>query len=146
MIRAPYRLLFSLLLAVPSLSFADESDRHKVDMPAPAVSVFREEMLMKLQALHQVEAALAAGKPAEAAPFVERHLGMGAMGQHAKFPPEARPGRYLPDTMHALGRQSHRNGSELAEALKAGDRPRIDAALRDVTATCVACHSTYRIH
>ena len=146
MIRAPYRLLFSLLLAVPSLSFADESDRHKVDMPAPAVSVFREEMLMKLQALHQTEAALAAGKPAEAAPFVERHLGMGAMGQHAKLPPEARPGRYLPDAMHALGRQSHRNGSELAEALKAGDRPRIDAALRDVTATCVACHSTYRIH
>ncbi len=71
---------------------------------------------------------------------------MGAMGQHAALPPEARPGRYLPDAMFALGRQSHRHGSELAEALKADDRARIDAALRDVTATCVACHSTYRIH
>lgn len=146
MIRALLRLFLSLLVTLPSLSFADESDRQKVDMPAPAASALREEMLMKLQALHQTEAALAAGQPAEAAPFVERHLGMGAMGQHAKLPPEARPGRYLPDAMHALGRQSHRNGSELAEALKAGDRPRIDAALRDVTATCVACHATYRIH
>lgn len=146
MIRALLRLFLSLLVTLPSLSFADESDRQKVDMPAPAASALREEMLMKLQALHQTETALAAGQPAEAAPFVERHLGMGAMGQHAKLPPEARPGRYLPDAMHALGRQSHRNGSELAEALKAGDRPRIDAALRDVTATCVACHATYRIH
>ena len=90
--------------------------------------------------------ALAAGKPTDAVEFVERHLGMGAMGQHAALPMEARPGRYLPETMHAIGRQSHRHGSELSAALKAGDRPRIDAALRDVTATCVACHSTYRLY
>lgn len=140
------RLLPFLLLAFPVLSSADESARQKVDMPPPAVSALREEMLMKLQALHKVETALAAGNPAEAAPFVERHLGMGAMGQHAALPPEARPGRYLPDAMHSIGRQSHRIGSELAEALKAGDRPRIDAGLRDITATCVACHSSYRLH
>jgi hypothetical protein len=140
------RLLPLLLLATPALSPADESTRQKVDMPPPAASALREEMLMKLQALHKVEAALAAGNPAEAAPFVERHLGMGAMGQHAALPPEARPGRYLPDAMHNIGRQSHRIGSELAEALNAGDRPRIDAGLRDITATCVACHSSYRLH
>ena len=140
------RLLPLLLLTIPALSPADESTRQKVDMPPPAASALREEMLMKLQALHKVEAALAAGNPAEAAPFVERHLGMGAMGQHAALPPEARPGRYLPEAMHSIGRQSHRIGSELAEALKAGDRPRIDAGLRDITATCVACHSSYRLH
>jgi hypothetical protein len=140
------RLLPLLLLAIPALSPADESTRQKVDMPPPAASALREEMLMKLQALHKVEAALAAGNPAEAAPFAERHLGMGAMGQHAALPPEARPGRYLPEAMHSIGRQSHRIGSELAEALKAGDRPRIDAGLRDITATCVACHSSYRLH
>jgi len=140
------RLLPLLLLIVPALSPADETVRQKVDMPPPAASALREEMLMKLQALHKVEAALAAGNPAEAAPFVERHLGMGAMGQHATLPPEARPGRYLPEAMHSIGRQSHRIGSELADALKAGDRPRIDAGLRDITATCVACHSSYRLH
>jgi hypothetical protein len=140
------RLLPLLLLAIPALSPADESTRQKVDMPPPAASALREEMLMKLQALHKVEAALAAGNPAEAAPFAERHLGMGAMGQHAALPPEARPGRYLPEARHRIGRQSHRIGSELAEALKAGDRPRIDAGLRDITATCVACHSSYRLH
>lgn len=147
MIRRLARLLpLVAMLAGSPLVAADEADRQKVDMPAPAASALREEMLMKLEALHRTEAALAAGKPADAAPFVERHLGMGAMGQHASLPPEARPGRYLPDAMFALGRQSHRNGSELAEALKADDRARIDAALRDLTATCVACHSTYRIH
>lgn len=147
MIRRLARLLpLVAILAGSPLVAADEADRQKVDMPAPAASALREEMLMKLEALHRTEAALAGGKPADAAPFVERHLGMGAMGQHAALPPEARPGRYLPDAMFALGRQSHRNGSELAEALKADDRARIDAALRDLTATCVACHSTYRIH
>jgi hypothetical protein len=125
---------------------ADETARIKVDMPPAAASVLREEMLMKLQAIYLVEAALAEGKPADAAEFVERHLGMGAMGQHATLPLEARPGRYLPETMHAIGRQSHRHGSELSAALKADDRPRIDAALRDVTATCIACHSSYRLH
>ena len=84
--------VFLLILANSPLTGADEADRHKVDMPAPAASALREEMLMKLQALHQVEAALAAGKPADAAPFVEPPLGMGAMGQHASLPPEAPPG------------------------------------------------------
>lgn len=135
---------FALSCLLPAQ--ADETTRIKVDMPPAAASVLREEMLMKLQAIYLVEAALAEGKPADAAEFVERHLGMGAMGQHASQPPEARPGRYLPDAMHAIGRQSHRIGSELAAALKAADRPRIDAGMRDVTATCIACHATYRIH
>lgn len=140
-----FRLPLAGFCVIFSLSLAAE-ERQKVDMPAAAVEAIRSEMLMKLQALHTAEAAIAAGKPADAAEFVERHLGMGAMGQHAALPPEARPGRYLPDAMHAIGRQSHRIGSELAAALKAEDRARIDAGLRDVTATCVACHSSYRLY
>jgi hypothetical protein len=134
---------FALTLA--AAAGADEPARLPVDMPAAAAAAVRAEMLAKLNALHRVHTALAAGQPAEAAEFAERHLGMAAMGQHATLPPEARPGRYLPEAMMAIGRQSHRHGSELAAALKTGDRPRIDAALRDVTATCVACHSAYRL-
>ena len=135
-----------LLTLFSNLALADPAaTRQPVPMPSAAQEALREEMLMKLQAVYSAEAAIAAGKPADAAEQVERYLGISAMGLHRKLLPEARPGMHMPDAMHALGRQSHQNGSELAAALKAGDRPRIDAALRDLLGTCVACHSTYRL-
>lgn len=145
-ILAALGLSLTVSAQTPAPAPAPVDARQKVEMPPAAVAVFREEMQAKLQALHRVMAALAANDPAAAADDVEQQLGMSAMGQHAKLPRESRPGLYAPDALHALGRQSHREGSALAAALKAGDRPRIDAVLRDVTATCVACHATYRIH
>ena len=142
----PWLALSALLLVPTAQAQVPVDTRQKVDMPPAAVAVFREEMQTKLQALHRVMVALAENDPAAAADEVEARLGMGAMGQHAKLPREACPGLHVPDALHALGRQSHREGSVLAAALKSGERARIDAALRDVAATCVACHATYRIH
>ncbi len=138
-------LLASLLCLVAADAGAEPSGRLPVKMPLTAQDALRGEMLMKLQTVYAVEAALADNQPANAAEQVERYLGTGAMGQHRKLPPEARPGMYLPDAMHAIGMQSHRLGSDLSAALKDGERARIDATLRDLLGTCVACHSTYRL-
>jgi len=136
----------ALMSALPVAAEAPAPDaRVKVDMPAAAVAVFRDEMRAKMEGLQQALAALADNTPATAADVVERTLGMGAMQQHMQLPAEARPGRYAPTELRQLGMQSHHQGSALAAALRAGDRPRIDAALRDVTASCVACHAAFRI-
>ena len=55
-------------------------------------------------------------------------------------------GDYEAIDLFEIGRQSHGNGSDLAAALKRGDRPEIDARLRDLLGTCVACHAAYRIY
>ena len=75
-------------------------------MPAPAASA-RRGNADEPAALHQVESAGGRGQARGCGPLSSA-IGMGAMGQHASLPPEARPGRYLPDAMFALGRQSHR--------------------------------------
>lgn len=139
--------LFAALSVGPLLASDEvpEDRRLKIDMPPAAQIALRQEMLDKLQAVQQIFSALADAQPAAAADAAERQLGLSAMGKHRQLPPAARPGQYLPEAMHALGRQSHKNGSDLAEALKRGDRAEIDGRLRDTLGTCVACHTTYRV-
>lgn len=124
----------------------DPDSRQLLEMPAAAKNTLRTEMLERLLALQQIMQAIADGKPQDAAPVAKAGIGMGVMMRHGKRPPEAIPRNYMPEGMMPLSKQSHMLGEELAEALKSGDRARIDAKLRDVTGNCVACHNLYRIN
>ena len=44
----------------------------------------------------------------------------------------------------AQAREAQRAASELEAALKAGERERADAAYKQLSASCKACHSDYR--
>jgi len=137
-------LAFFTLFALAASALATDN-RQLVTMPAPAQAALREEMLDFMSALSQIIASLGEGKPSEAADAAEAKLGMGAMGRHRGNPMDAMPGRFMPPDMHAMGRNLHFAASDFAKVARAGDTVKALAALQPVTATCVACHMSYRI-
>lgn len=131
----------------PSLNNVPDPDtRQLLQMPAAAKNTLRTEMLERLLALQAVMQAVAAGKPQDAAQIAKAAIGMGVMMRHGKRAPEAIPRNYMPEAMMPLSKQSHMLGDELAEALKSGDRAKIDAKLSEVMGNCVTCHALYRIN
>jgi len=127
-------------------SVPDPDSRQQLQMPAAAKNTLRIEMLERLQAIQIIMLAIADGKPQDAAQVAKAGIGTGVMMRHSKRPPEALPRNYMPEGMMPLSRRSHMLGDELSEALKSGDRKRIDTTLGEVIGNCVACHNQYRIH
>ena len=145
--------LFALLawFAVsPAPTFAADADgRQLVEMPVEARAEMRAEMLDFQTALHSIIAALGEKKFAEAADTAEKMIGVSAMGRHRNAPPNARPGMFMPNDMHAIARGMHIAGSDFAKVAKAtregkGDPTKALVALQAVTGACVACHRSYR--
>lgn len=120
-------------------------NRQPATMPAPAQEALREEMRDFMVALHLIIGSLGEGKLVEAADTAEQKLGVGAMGRHRASPMDARPGAFMPQDMHALGRGLHFAATDFAKAARTGDKALALAAFPPVTASCVACHMSYRI-
>jgi hypothetical protein len=137
-------LLASLLGVLPWLTFAAEDSRQLVQMRIEARVALRAEMLDFQTALHQIIDGLAAGKGADAADVAEKMIGVSAMGRHRTSPPNARPGMYMPDDMHAIASNMHVAASEFAKVARNGDTEKSLQALTVVTGACVGCHRTYR--
>jgi hypothetical protein len=124
----------------------DPGSRQLLQMPGSAKNTLHIEMLERMQALQQIQQAIANGKPQDAAQIAIAGIGTGVMMRHGKRPPEAIPRNYMPETMKPLSMQSHMLGDELSEALKSEDRKRIDTKLTEVLGNCVACHGLYRVN
>ena len=145
------KLAFVFMVVATTLSapnFATDTDeRQFVKMPPEARATLRDEMLKNQLALHLIISALAENKLAEAGDIAEKEMGISTMGKHRKLPQNARPGRFMPDEMHAIGRGSHVAASDFAKLAKeAGpnDLPKLLTALQTVTGACIACHRSYR--
>ncbi|MDP2808917.1 MAG: cytochrome c [Rhodocyclaceae bacterium] len=139
------RLLPVVAAVLPMLTFAAEDSRQLVKMSPDARATMRTEMLDNQLALHQIIGALADGKYADAADIAEKELGISAMGKHRRLPSNARPGMFMPDDMHAIGRAGHVAASDFAKVARGGgDTGKALAALQAVTGACVACHRSYR--
>jgi cytochrome c556 len=146
------KLLFALALVAvaPAPTFAADADgRQFVEMSPEARAETRAEMLDFQTALHSIIAALGERKFKDAAETAEKMIGVSAMGRHRNSPPNARPGMFMPNDMHAIARGMHMAGSEFAKVAKAskdgkGDPSKALAALQAVTGACVACHRSYR--
>jgi hypothetical protein len=123
---------------------ADVDGRQLVDMPLEARAALRAEMLDFQTALHSIVAALAEQQFAAAADMAEKQMGLSAMGRHRDAPPNARPGMFMPNEMHAIARSMHAAGSDFASVAKSRDTAKALSSLQAVIAACVACHRTYR--
>ena len=138
--------VLAAVLSIPGFA-AGVDGRQLVEMPLEARATMRAEMLDNQLALHSIIGALAEYKFAEAGDIAEKELGISAMGNHRKLPQNARPGMFMPEAMHAIGRGSHAAASDfarLAKTAKHADLPKLLTALQTVTAACVACHRSYR--
>ncbi|MCB1903215.1 MAG: cytochrome c, partial [Gammaproteobacteria bacterium] len=139
-------VVIAAVFSVPGFA-ADTDSRQFVEMPPEARATLRAEMLDNQLALHSIISALAALNFTEAGDIAEKQLGISAMGNNRKLPQNARPGMYMPEEMHAIGRGSHVAASDfakLAKAAKPADLPKLLTALQTMTGACIACHRSYR--
>lgn len=123
---------------------ADADGRQFVQMPPEARAELRAEMLDFQATLHSIIGALAEQQFVNAADIAEKQIGISAMGRHRNAPPNARPGMFMPNDMHAIARTMHGAGSDFAKIARGGDTAKALASLQAVTAACVACHRSYR--
>ena len=98
-----------------------------------------------LKVLAEIQVALAEGKFDTASAVAEQRLGMSSLKLHGAHD----VARYMPAGMQAAGEAMHRSASRFAiEAQNSGAtgdlKPPVQA-LAQVTATCVACHASYRL-
>ena len=145
------KLLVAIAVSLaPTFAFAaDVEGRKLVEMPPEARVEMRAEMLDFQTALHSIVSALGEKKFADAADTAEKTIGVSAMGRHRMSPPNARPGMFMPDDMHAIARAMHISATDFAKVAKAtkdgkGDPTQALVALQAVTGACVACHRSYR--
>lgn len=134
-------LLIAAMLAMPA---AAEDARQLAKLTPEAQAVLRQEMLDNLIALNEIHTLIGENRIREAGEVAEARLGRSAMGKNARLPFEQRPGPQMPPAMHDLGRSGHLAASEFAAAAASGDRERALAKLPGLTASCVACHASYR--
>ena len=119
--------------------------RAAVSLPADLKAGMLANMRDHLLALQQIQQALAAERFDEAATLAERRLGMSSMADHGAH----EVARYMPQGMREAGTAMHRSASRLAgvatDAAISRDLRAPLGALAELTATCVACHSAYRL-
>jgi hypothetical protein len=121
---------------------AVEDSRQLVEMPAQARVYMREDMLDHLAAMSEIMGLMSTEDWVAAAEVAETRMGRSSMGKYRDT--GMGPGRFMPLEMRQLGWNMHEAASRFAEVAKTGDGPRAWAALQDVTASCVACHYSYR--
>ena len=126
----------------PVAESGSDDPRQFVDMPAQARGYMRQDMLDHLAAMSEIMGAMSAEDWARAAEIAETRMGKSSMGKYRGT--GMGPGRFMPLEMRQLGWNMHEAASRFAEVAGTGDGPRAWAALQDVTATCVACHYSYR--
>ena len=118
-------------------------------MPVELPVMMREHMLANmrdhLNALHEIQAALAARQFDEAADVAEQRLGMTSMVAHGA----AHMAPFMPEKMREIGTAMHHAASRFAlvarEPATDDHVARTLAALAPVSERCVACHAAFRL-
>ena len=121
-----------------------EDHRQLVTMPATAQAAQRADMLDHLAALNEILGYIAQGKLQDAAETAEKRMGESSMGKYRIALRGQGPGRFMPDAMRQLGWNMHGAATQLAKTAREGDSAKSLAALQQLTATCVACHMSFR--
>ena len=116
--------------------------RQLVTMPDQARQLMRQDMLIHLSALNEIIGYLAENNLDAAADVAETSMGKSAMGKHRAT--GMGPGRFMPLEMRKIGWGMHESATEFSRVAKEGDLKNAYSALQKVTASCVACHYSYR--
>jgi len=121
------------------IPIADDK-RQFVKIPEMTRKIIRQRMLNNLIALTQILGLLADGKLKEAADIAETQIGNWRIGGGTGMG----PGKFMPVGMRQIGMSMHKSVDEFARVARAGETTKAYAALQNITAICVACHSSYR--
>jgi len=129
-----------LLIVVNSTSLADDT-RQLVKLPEMMQQHMLANMRDHLLSLNEILDNMAKGNLDKAAQVAEMRLGMSSLDAHGA----SHMAPYMPEGMRDAGTAMHRAASRFA--LKAGEGEALPAykMIGDITASCVACHTAYRI-
>ena len=117
-----------------------EDMRQFVELPEMTKKILRQRMLSNLMALTQILGLLADDKLDSAANIAETKIGDWRIGNGSGMG----PGKFMPKEMRQIGMSMHKTVDKFAKTARAGDKEKAYSALGDITAVCVACHSSYR--
>lgn len=135
--------LIGPIVALFSMSAAQAADdaRELVQMPTMMQEHMLANMRDHLVAVNEILTRLAAGELDKAAEIAESRLGMSSLESHGA----SHMAKVMPEEMRRVGTSMHRAASNFALKAQEGEALPAYAALSEVTAACVACHSAFRI-
>lgn len=131
----------ALLLCVLGLVEAGEDEREFVQLPEMMQHHMLSNMRDHLVSLNDILSNMAAGDLEGAAQIAESRLGMSSLESHGA----SHMAKFMPEGMQLAGTNMHRAASRFALKAQEGAPMIAYKALSEVTASCVACHSAYRI-
>lgn len=134
--------------AGPAAGARSDDARQLVSLPDPMRQHMLSNMRDHLATLDTVFADIAGSKFDEASKLLEQRLGMSSLPTHhaADMAP------FFPKPMQEAGTSMHRAASKLSIALQNASvtqsfdsMQEVNAAVHEVTSSCVACHAGYRV-
>jgi len=134
-------MITAAFLCFVGLAQAGEDEREFVQLPEMMQQHMLSNMRDHLLSLDEILSRMAAGDLDTAAQIAESRLGMSSLEAHGA----AHMAKFMPEGMQAAGTNMHRAASRFALKAQEGDPQTAYKALSEVTASCVACHSAYRI-
>ena len=134
-------VLFICLTLTSPILLADDDSRVLVKLPEMMQKHMMSNMRDHLKTINEILLSLANNKMDEAANLAEQRLGMTSLGSHGA----EHMGKFMPKGMQQAGTNMHKAASRFALKAEEGELLLAYKSLAEVTATCVACHSAYRI-
>lgn len=135
-------ILASYFVLVTQSGAADQDTRVKVDLPDMMKTHMLGNMRDHLQALYEIQAALAKGELDKAGEIAESRIGMSSLASHNA----SHMAPFMPNGMQDIGTAMHHAASRFAMTANEGDLARALDGLSKVTEQCVACHMNYRVN
>ena len=129
-----------ILFPFPLMSMAGDV-RQMVEMPQMMQEHMLSNMRDHLLALDEILGQLSEGNLDKAADIAENRLGMSSLDSHGAD----HMAQFMPQGMRSTGTAMHKAASRFAIKAQEGELLPAYKALKDVTASCVACHASYRI-
>ena len=138
------RAKFTIFLALFSISTAlsaDEDPRLLVELPEMMQKHMMSNMRDHLKTINEILLNLSNNQMDKAANIAEQRIGMSSLNSHGA----SHMGKFMPEGMRQAGTNMHKAASRFALKAEEGELLPAYKMLAEVTATCVACHSAYRI-
>lgn len=135
-----YTVLVLLFCTSPIL-WADDDTRVHVELPEMMQNHMMANMRDHLETINKILIYLANNELDKAATIAEQRIGMSSLDSHGA----SHMGKFMPKGMRQAGTNMHKAASRFALKAEEGEILPAYKSLSEVTSTCVACHSAYRI-
>lgn len=130
-----------LFISMNSVSIAGNDKRQLVELPEMMQHHMLSNMRDHLLAINEILTLMGDGKLDKAAEIAEQRLGMSSLESHGA----EHMASFMPEGMRKAGTSMHKAASRFALKAQEGELLPAYRMLSNVTSSCIACHSGYRI-